>query len=132
MIKVLCTTLDAEMSLELKRLDLIQGQFAVLMTLMEEEGLTQAEIGKKILMPGYATTRNIDALEEKQLVERRKSEQSRRSYCIHLTSRGRSLAPKLFGIVRGVNERLLSNIEPSEQAQLAVILEKLVNAKLGR
>ncbi len=131
MMKVLCTSLDAEMSTELKRLDLVVGQFAVLMTLLEKEGLTQTEIGQKILMPGYATTRNIDALEEKQFVERRKDERSRRSYRIYLTKRGHAVGPELFETVRRVNERLLSTLQATEKKQFSAILKKIVLAKLG-
>jgi len=46
-LKRLSIALDAEMSNELKRLELCLGQFTVLMTLSEAEGLTQTEIGKK-------------------------------------------------------------------------------------
>jgi DNA-binding MarR family transcriptional regulator len=94
MLKRLSIALDAEMSNELKRLELSLGQFAVLMTLSEAEGLTQTEIGKKIAMPGYATTRTLDALEEKRYVERRTDERSRRSHRIYLTDQSRRIAPE--------------------------------------
>lgn len=129
MLKVLCTSLDAEMGNELKRLDLNLGQFAVLMTLSEAEGLTQSEIGKKIAMPGYATTRTLDALEEKQLVERRKDERSRRSYRIFLTERSRSIAPEMFAIVKKVNDGLLSALSVTERNQITKILKKLANVR---
>ncbi|MES9926351.1 MAG: MarR family transcriptional regulator [Candidatus Thiodiazotropha endolucinida] len=126
MLKILCTSLDAEMSNELKRLGLNLGQFAVLMTLSEAEGLTQSEIGKKITMPGYATTRTIDALEEKQFVERRKDDRSRRSYRIYLTDKSHKVIPQLFTVVGKVNEHLLSALTPKEQKDLMKILKKLV------
>lgn len=131
MLKVLCTSLDAEMGNELKRLDLNLGQFAVLMTLSEAEGLTQSEIGKKIAMPGYATTRTLDALEQKQFVERRRDERSRRSYRIFLTDRSRLVVPEMFAIVRKVNEGLLSALSTSEREQIAELLKKLAIARSG-
>ncbi|MCG8488816.1 MAG: MarR family transcriptional regulator [Chromatiales bacterium] len=126
MLKILCTSLDAEMSDELRRLGLNLGQFAVLMTLSEAEGLTQSEIGKKITMPGYATTRTIDALEEKRFVERRKDNRSRRSYRIYLTDQSRKVVPQLFAVVGKVNEHLLSALTPKEQKDFMKILQKLV------
>lgn len=126
MLKILCTSLDAEMSDELKRLGLNLGQFAVLMTLSEAEGLTQSEIGKKITMPGYATTRTIDALEEKRFVERRKDNRSRRSYRIYLTDQSRKVVPQLFAVVGKVNEHLLTALTPKEQKDFMKILQKLV------
>ncbi|MES9973812.1 MAG: MarR family transcriptional regulator [Candidatus Thiodiazotropha sp.] len=126
MFKILCTSLDAEMSSELKHLGLNLGQFAVLMTLSEAEGLTQSEIGKKITMPGYATTRTIDVLEEKRFVERRKDDRSRRSHRIYLTEQSRRIVPQLFTIIGKVNGHLLSALSPKEQKDLVKILNKLV------
>ncbi|MCP5093858.1 MAG: MarR family transcriptional regulator [Gammaproteobacteria bacterium] len=131
MLKMLSTSLDAEMNKELKRLDLNLRQFAVLMTLSETEGLTQAEIGKKINVPGYATTRTLDALEDKRLVERHKDERSRRNYRIFLTDQGRAVVPELFAIVKKVNQGLLSVLSTTERKQTADILEKLMQARFG-
>lgn len=129
MLKVICTALDAEMTSRLKELDLNISQFAVLMTLSEMEGLTQTEIGQKVTMPGYATTRTIDALEKKKFVERRRDERSRRCYRIYLTDQGRTITPELFKIVRNVNERLLLVLSSKEKNQLIAILKKLVMKK---
>lgn len=131
MLKVLCTSLDAEMSNELKRLGLNLGQFAVLMTLSEAEGLTQTELGKIITMPGYATTRTLDALEEMRLVERRKDERSRRSHRIYLTDRCQGIVPELFAIVEKVNEGLLSALSRAERREIAKILRALVERRLA-
>ncbi|MET0081131.1 MAG: MarR family transcriptional regulator [Candidatus Thiodiazotropha lotti] len=130
MLKVLSTLLDAEMSRELKRWDLNLSQFAALMSLSEQEGLTQAELGKKIIMPGYATTRTLDALEEKHFVERRRDERSRRSHRIFLTTQGRVVVPELFTIIKKVNEGLLSDLSATEKKQVATILNKLVQTRL--
>ncbi len=82
-------------------------------------------------MPGYSTTRTMDTLEEKQLLERRQDERSRRSHRIYLTEKGRALAPDLFGIVRSVNERLLSPLAEQEREQFLDALGKLVSARLS-
>ena len=126
MLNVLSSRLDAVMNKELKQLDLSLNQFAILMTLMEKEGLTQAEIGRKTARLGYSTTRSIDGLEEKELVERRRDERSRRSYRIYLTNQGSAMDQKLFAIVNKVNEGFLSQISTKEKKQLATILQKLL------
>jgi len=126
MLKVLCGRLDADMSKALKQLDLNLSQFAILMALLENEGQTQAEIGSKMSMPGYATTRNIDSLEEMQFVERHKDERSRRSYRIHLTEHGHKIGPKLFKTVGQINENLLLQLNASEQKQIKKLLLKLL------
>lgn len=129
MLKNLYSSLDAEMNKELEYLDLNINQFAVMMTLLENEGLTQAQIGKKIAMPGYSTTRTMDVLEEKKYLERRVDERSRRSYRIYLTDLGHAVGPELFAIVKRVNARLLSPLSEQEQAQLVGLLETLLLAR---
>ncbi len=119
--------LDSLVKQELKRLGLDLKQFGVLMALLEEEGLTQTEIGKKIILPGYATTRTIDALEKKQLIERRTDERSRRSYRIYLTDKGHTTGPELFIIINKVNEDLLSVLPATERKQLTTILQKILS-----
>jgi len=129
MLKRLSVDLDKAVANELKKLGLLTGEFAILMTLLEEECLTQTGIGKKITMPGYATTRNIDALEAKALVQRHKDEQSRRNYRIFLTQEGRVLGAQLFEVVRVCNERLLLPLHKTERNQLSKILKKLLDAR---
>ncbi len=131
MLKVLCTQLDADMTKSLKPLGLNLAQFAILMTLLEREGLTQTEIGGKIAMPGYAMTRSIDALEDMQYVERRKDERSRRSYRIYLTDDGRAVGPLLFKIVGKINTDLLSPLDVSEQRQFTALLQKVLQMDRG-
>lgn len=129
MLKRLSASLDAEMNEELRRFDLNINQFAVIMTLLEKEGLTQTEIGKKIRMPGYSTTRTMDALEEKQFLERRPDERSRRSHRIYLTDKGNAMAPELFRAVKRVNKQLLSPLDAQERGLLVGLLEKLLHAR---
>jgi len=131
MLKNLGARLDAEMRVELKKLDLNISEFAVLMTLLEGEGLTQAEIGRKVLMPGYATTRTLDALEDKKLVQRRPDERSRRSHRIYLADRGRATGPDLFEIVRRVNTGLLSPLGADDVQTLRRLLGMLLASSLG-
>ena len=121
---------DDIMKKQLEPLGLTQLQFAIMMTLFEQDGVSQATIGKQIIMPGYAMTRNLDALAQLGFVERRPDENSRRSFRIVLTEDGRALAPKLFSIVARVNGDFLSELQEDEVSQLKVLLRKLSHQKL--
>lgn len=129
MFKMLCTHFDAEMTRELGKLNIKKNEFGVLMTLLNTQGITQIEIAKSIVMPGYATSRTLDSLEEKGLVERRADENSRRSFRIFLTKKGESLGPELFKIIGKVNKRFMADLNPTEQKQLTSILTKLLSRK---
>ena len=125
LIKSLGVWLDKQMDIRLAPLGLSKGQFAIIMTLLENEGVTQAEIGRKILMPGYATTRNIDKLELDKLLKRQRHKSSRRAHSIYLTEKGRALAPTLLSIVNDVNSVFLESIDDKNRKELTGILSML-------
>lgn len=117
--------LDNQMDIRLTPPGLSKAQFAIIMTLLENDGVTQADIGRKILMPGYATTRNIDKLELNGLVKRQRHKSSRRAHSIYLTEQGRELAPALFSIVKDVNRVFLESIDDKDIKKLNEILSRL-------
>ena len=127
MIKMLSMSMDHQMKMELKPYDLTMEHFKIMMTLLEKDGLTQAQIGEKILMPAYSLTRNLDALELKDLIKRDKHHSSRRSHSILVTDKGKALAPNLFNVVHHVNRELLSSLNNSEVLQFKTTLAKLLD-----
>lgn len=100
-------------------------QFAVLMTVLEHDGLTQNEIGTRFTMPAYAISRAIDHLEALGLARRVPHPTSRRSHRIEATPAAQRIAPDLFSIVRRVNAELSAPLSKTERAQLADMLTKL-------
>lgn len=128
MLKMLSLSLDKEMNRKLKPLGLNLAQFAILMTLHEDSGLTQVELGKRISLPGYATTRNLDSLEKAGLVKRQPHETSRRSLRVYITDDGELICRKLFPIVREVNGQLLSRLNKTEIDQIESLLAKLLSS----
>ena len=125
LVKSLGAWLDIQMDLRLKPLGLSRSQFTIIMTLLEGDELTQAEIGRKVLMPGYATTRNIDKLELNGLLERQPHKSSRRAHNIYLTEKARELAPALFSIVKEVNQTFLESIDGRDRNKFNTILSRL-------
>lgn len=128
--KILGTWIDNKLNEELAPLGLSLNQFAIIMTILEHEGLTQTEIGQRVMQPSYSTTRNIDKLESLGYVKRQRHKGCRRSYHIRLTEAGRALTPKLYQATESVNELFLSNLEEEQQRELLKILAEAVS-KLG-
>lgn len=129
MVKILSTQMDKQMETQLKPHGLSLGSFAILMTLLEQDGLNQRQIGQKISMPGYATTRNLDKLEENEWVVRKADPNSRRAYLIFLTPSAREKAPELFSIVQKVNQSFLEKLDDNDKQQLERVLAKIIRAK---
>ena len=127
---VLSSWMNDQMQENLNLLGLSLSQFAILMTLLEEEGLTQVEISKRVMLPGYATSRNLDRLESLGYVKRHCHETSRRALRIMLTEEGRALAPDLYRVTQGLNERFLAPLEENQKTELLDSLAFLA-ANLG-
>lgn len=126
MLNLLSRRLNNEMEARLKKLGLNLNGFFIIMTLLEDEGLTQSALGKRTRLPAYGITRQIDSLQEAGLVERRDDPNSRRNHLVFLTTRGREMAPQVFAVVQGVNEWLLGELEPAERQAFSTTLAKLV------
>ena len=127
MLKMLGMKLDNEMKAQLKPLGLTLDQFKIMMILFEKDQLTQIQIGKKILMPGYGLSRNLDKLESMGYLKRDKHHSSRRSHSICVSNEGKTLAPKLFTVVKSVNQKLLSPLDQPEEEMLNRTLVKLLD-----
>lgn len=132
MIEAAASWIDAQLSAGLEPITMSKGQFAIIMVLLEEDGLTQVEIGRRISMPGYATSRNIDDLEKRNFVKRVPHESSRRSHRIHITPQGKELAPCLFELVGNIGEQLHEVFDKNEVKTLNLLLSKLVRHVAGK
>lgn len=126
MLNLLTSKLNAEMNTRLRPYGLSIPEFSILMTLLEREGQTQTELGKKTALAAHGTTRSIDALEKLELVERRPDPKSRRSHRIFLTRKGHQTGPELFAIVKDVNGWLLSDVDEAEKQAFAATLAKII------
>lgn len=126
-LKILGTWMDNQMNERLGPLGLNLSQFTIIMTLLEKDGLTQVEISRKVMLPAYATTRNIDKLESLGYLERQKHESSRRSLRVRLTETGKGLAPTLFKATKDVNEQFLSPLNESQKIDFHRTLTVLTN-----
>ncbi|RVT82203.1 MarR family transcriptional regulator [Rhodobacteraceae bacterium CCMM004] len=119
---------EAAMEERLTDVGLSVQQFAVMMTVLEDPGLSQTEIGARFSMPAWAISRAIDHLVAEGLVERRAHPTSRRTLAIYPTEEGRALAGRLFAIVGEVNDTVSAPLTGAERGTLAALLVKLVGA----
>ena len=125
LIQTLARRIDAEMKSELKAIGLDVKVFANLMALAEEDGVNQRRLGEKLDFPEYFTSRAVDALVGLGLAERRPDPDSRRTQLVFLTEEGRRRSKSLPGIVKGVNDRFLSQLSPLERSQAVALLQKV-------
>ncbi|PSW21933.1 MarR family transcriptional regulator [Photobacterium sanctipauli] len=126
MINVVANRAAKVFDTELKKHGLTIALWPTLMCLWEEEGVTQTEISQKSKVENSTTTRTLDKLEKMGLVERQADPNSRRSFRIYLTEKGRDLEQALLPIPIAINKEMLSSLEENEQQEMIRLLQKMV------
>lgn len=121
-IQRLAGQLDKPMNSALAPHGLTLQKFAIVMLLIENDGLNQTEIGARYSAPAYAITRAIDALEADGFLERRPHPTSRRTNTVHASAKSIALIPALIAIIDDVNARLLDALDDDETAHLHGLL----------
>ncbi|WP_250460085.1 MarR family winged helix-turn-helix transcriptional regulator [Microbulbifer litoralis] len=108
-----------------------QGEFDVLATLRRAGAphcLTPSQLYQSMLLSSGAMTNRLDRLERKGLIERRHSEEDRRSVKVHLTRPGLELIDRALPVHLQNMRDLLDGVGTSERDQL----EQLLKLWLGR
>lgn len=125
LLQTVARRIDANMKEQLAAIGIDVKIFANLMYLSERDGINQRQIGEMLDFPDYYTSRNVDALVNAGLAERRPDPNSRRSTLIFLTDKGRSVARKLPPVIAECNARFLEPLSESERKQVIGLLQKV-------
>ena len=110
---------------ELRPADVGIGQWAVLMFLWSEDGMSQTELSRVIAIEPPTMVRTLDRMTRDGLVERRPDTKDGRISRIYLTKRGRELRDVLVPRAVAVNERSLARLSKTEARTLFNALTKL-------
>ncbi|MCK9997287.1 MAG: MarR family transcriptional regulator [Candidatus Krumholzibacteria bacterium] len=130
LMKKVVLQIEKELNLRLADVGLNVKTFGIIMLLLEEEGLTQKELGTRTGVQDYATTRVLDSLEQQGLIERRPHPTSRRANLIFLTKKGQEQRGKLPKLIKGVNEDFLAVCNRDERKILQDALTKILDSRL--
>lgn len=107
--------------------DVTPEQFAVLMSLWQKDSQTQSELADRLFKDKTNLTRILDGMEKRELVVRKKHEEDRRSYRIHLTSKGRKMKESLIPMARTANDKATVAMKPNEVKILHRLLQQIFN-----
>ncbi|MGT2737849.1 MarR family winged helix-turn-helix transcriptional regulator [Streptococcus pantholopis] len=108
--KLIKRTLDAQ----LKMYDITSSQWAVLSVLSVEDELSQAEVADKINSDRATCGTIIDKLVSKKLVEKKLSENDRRSYNVKLLPKAVNIISEVSSIANSVNDLAVIGLSASE------------------
>jgi DNA-binding MarR family transcriptional regulator len=116
---------------ELRAFDVGIGQWAVLLHLWGSDGMTQAQLSRRVAIEQPTMVRTIDRMERDGLVTRTPDPNDRRASRITLTDRGWALRDDLVPLADGVNRAAASALTIDEVETLRRLLAKLVAAEAG-
>jgi DNA-binding MarR family transcriptional regulator len=100
-----------------KGFDVTADQFAVLLRLWEQDGISQLELCQKTCKTKSNLTRILDSMEKRELLFRQLSKQDRRSYNIVLTDKGKDIKDNLLVIALQAQTALFEGI-PDNDAKI--------------
>jgi DNA-binding MarR family transcriptional regulator len=101
------------------------GQLRVLGALLREGAMPVSQLAQATLASPPSVTQMLDALQERGLVARTRSETDRRSVTVELTPTGRRRAEARRKVVRAELERTFANLPAGDYPAGAEVLRRL-------
>jgi DNA-binding MarR family transcriptional regulator len=102
------------------------GQFQHLRNLWVENGLTQAELSRRIGIEMASSTAILDALEAEKLITRVRNATDRRKINVFLTPASAALEAPLMACAADANARASKGLRKAEVAQLFSIAGRII------
>lgn len=126
LVKLVFSSLVRGVDSRMQPLALTAMQWEPLLLLAVGRADTVAALAREANVDCGAMTRMLDRLEQKQLLQRQRSEADRRVVNLTLTPRGREVADEIPLIVRHELQRHLAGFSGQEQEQLAGFLTRML------
>lgn len=106
-------------------LDVTPEQFAVLITVHHNPGVSQTEIARRGYKEKTNVSRIVETLVKRGLLVRREDGADRRAFRIYLTEEGERLNRRIFPTVARLNETASATLTTSELQRLLDLLESV-------
>jgi DNA-binding MarR family transcriptional regulator len=104
----------------------VPGQFAQLLALYEQDGLTQGELCERVRIEQPTMAVTLKRMERDGLVERVSDPNDGRRARVMLTARSRRLEKRLTGSARDVNAVATEGLTDAEVESLMATLDRLI------
>lgn len=115
---------------ELEVLGITGRQAGSLIAICHEPGISQEQLGKRVVLNKSNIARQLAALEEMGLVKREISPNDRRVLKCYPTEKSLEMLPKIRQVYRAWRERILQDMTADEQELLEQLLCK-IKARAG-
>ena len=109
----------------LKEYGVAPGQFAPLVMLFEQDGLTQAELCRRINVEQPTMANTLDRMERDGLIKRQPDPKDRRRATVHLTERANEMRTAVMDRARQVSGQAVHRFTIAEQEQLFSMIARM-------
>ena len=116
---------------ELEPLGITGRQAGSLIAICHEPGISQEQLGKRMVLNKSNIARQLAALEDMGLVQRQTSPNDRRVLRCYPTEKTQEMLPQIRKVYRAWREELLQDMTPEEQETLEQLLAK-IKARAGQ
>lgn len=106
--------------------DLTPRQYAVLVTVSQEEGLSQTDLVERTGVDRSTLADIVRRMLKKGLLQRRRTKEDARAYAVRLTEEGWRVLKSSEPLVRKVDDRILSALPPKQRDQFLSDLATIV------
>lgn len=133
LVKLVFSSLVRGIDARMQPLELTAMQWEPMLLLALGRADTVAALARECSVDCGSMTRLLDRLEQKQLLQRKRSESDRRVVHLMLTAKGRDAAASIPDVVREELQHHLSDFSSAELATLVELLSRMLhNAEVPR
>ena len=108
--------------------DLTPRQLAVLMTVAQNEGLSQTGLVDRTGIDRSTLADIVRRMQRKGLLQRRRTKEDARAYAVKLTDEGRQVLTAANPVARRVDERVLGALPDKQREAFMAALASIVDA----
>ncbi|MBH9536770.1 MarR family winged helix-turn-helix transcriptional regulator [Novosphingopyxis sp. YJ-S2-01] len=117
----------AALQTRIKPLGLSTGVFPIMVQLWEEDGLTQADLVRRIGIEQATMANTLMRMQRDGLIDRRPSQADGRAQEVRLTEKGRKLQVPAIEAALAVNASALAGLSSDERSQFLNLLSKTID-----
>ena len=111
----------------LKDFGVAPGQFAPLVMLFEQDGLTQAELCRRINVEQPTMANTLQRMERDGLIRRKNDTVDKRRVLVHLTPRAREMQAKVMEQARAVSNQTVKGLSMADQDDMFRLVARMVD-----
>lgn len=108
-------------------LGVVPGQFAQLLALYEQDGLSQRELCERVRIEQPTMANTLQRMERDGLIRRLPDPADGRRAAVMLTGRARDLEDDLVGAARSINSEATRNIGDDELVSFMEVLSRIID-----